>query len=187
MLGIGAFELGNLAATLLILRATELLTPGHGHEAAVQLGLALYTAYNVAATLVSVLAGMLGDRRGPSRVLLGGAVGFLAAYVLLALTGPSLALLACGFVLAGVGIGCAETAEHAAVATHAPVDLRGSAFGLLAALQSLGNFAASETARPSPRSLRDASSFARDAKSLLRQCMAGFDYCMGTACVVVRY
>jgi MFS family permease len=79
-------------------------------------------------------------------VLLGGAVGFLVAYLVLALTGPSVALLACGFVLAGVGIGCAETAEHAAVATHAPAGLRGSAFGLLTALQSLGNFAASVTA-----------------------------------------
>jgi MFS family permease len=47
------------------------------------------------------------------------------------------------FVLAGIGIGCVETAEHAAVATHAPEDIRGSAFGLLAAIQSLGNLAAS--------------------------------------------
>ena len=33
MLGIGAFEVGNVAATLLILRATELLTPAHGRTA----------------------------------------------------------------------------------------------------------------------------------------------------------
>lgn len=47
------------------------------------------------------------------------------------------------FVLAGIGIGCVETAEHTAVATHAPADIRGSAFGLLAATQSFGNLAAS--------------------------------------------
>ncbi len=46
-------------------------------------------------------------------------------------------------MLAGIGIGCVETAEHAAVATHAPLELRGSAFGLLAGVQSLGNLAAS--------------------------------------------
>ena len=46
-------------------------------------------------------------------------------------------------MLTGIGIRCAETAEHAAVATHAPIDLRGSAFGLLAGIQSLGNLAAS--------------------------------------------
>jgi hypothetical protein len=50
------------------------------------------------------------------------------------------------FVLADVGIGCVETAEHAAVAGDAPAHVRGSAFGLLAATQSLGNFAASVVA-----------------------------------------
>ena len=50
------------------------------------------------------------------------------------------------FVLAGIGIGCVETAEHTAVATHAPEHLRGSAFGLLAATQSFGNLAASAVA-----------------------------------------
>lgn len=48
--------------------------------------------------------------------------------------------------LAGVGIGCVETAEHAAVATHATADRRGSAFGLLAGVQSFGNPAASGVA-----------------------------------------
>jgi MFS family permease len=45
-----------------------------------------------------------------------------------------------------VAIGCVETAEHAAVAALAPVELRGSAFGLLAAVQSFGNLAASAIA-----------------------------------------
>ena len=50
------------------------------------------------------------------------------------------------FIAAGVAIGCVETAEHAAVASLAPVELRGSAFGLLAAVQSIGNLAASAIA-----------------------------------------
>jgi hypothetical protein len=49
-------------------------------------------------------------------------------------------------VAAGVGIGCVETAEHAAVAALAPLELRGSAFGLLAAVQGFGNLAASAIA-----------------------------------------
>jgi MFS family permease len=50
-------------------------------------------------------------------------------------------------VAAGVAIGCVETAEHAAVAALAPVELQGSAFGLLAAaVQSFGNLAASAIA-----------------------------------------
>ena len=50
------------------------------------------------------------------------------------------------FVAAGVGIGFVETAEHAAVAGAAPNQLRGSAFGLLAGVQSFGNLAASAIA-----------------------------------------
>ncbi len=49
-------------------------------------------------------------------------------------------------MLAGVAIGCGETAETAAVAAGAPTELRGSAFGLLAAVQSVGNLVASAVA-----------------------------------------
>jgi MFS family permease len=103
-------------------------------------------ATNLAATLASIPAGHLGDRRGTVGVLAAGTLLFGAAYLLLAATGPSIVLILIGFVLAGVAIGCVETAEHAAVATLASVDLRGSAFGLLAAVQSFGNLAASAIA-----------------------------------------
>ena len=55
-------------------------------------------------------------------------------------------MLAACFAAAGVAIGCVETAEHAAVAASAPAGLRGSAFGLLAGVQSLGNVVASVVA-----------------------------------------
>jgi hypothetical protein len=42
MAGFTAFEVGNVAATLLILRATDILTPGHGVVAATQIAFALY-------------------------------------------------------------------------------------------------------------------------------------------------
>jgi len=45
-----------------------------------------------------------------------------------------------------IGIGCVETAEHAAVASLAPEHVRGSAFGVLAGVQSLGNLVASAVA-----------------------------------------
>jgi hypothetical protein len=47
---------------------------------------------------------------------------------------------------AGVAISCVETAEHPAVAALARVDIRGSAFGLLATVQALGDLAASTIA-----------------------------------------
>ena len=146
LMAVGAFEIGNLAATLMILRATELLEPSRGHESAVSIGLALYVSYNVAATLASVPAGHLGDRRDATWPLGLGVAAFLVAYATLATTGPSVPRLGVAFVLAGIGIGAVETAEHHAIAARAPKDVRGSAFGLLAAMQSMGNFAASAVA-----------------------------------------
>lgn len=146
MLGIGVFELGNIAATLLILRATDLLEPGRGHDSAVQVALLLYAGYNVAATLASIAAGRMVDRRGAALVLTAGVAAFLVAYLGFALTGASVAVLALCFVVAGVAIGCVETAEHSAVARLATEDIRGSAFGLLAAVQSFGNLVASAVA-----------------------------------------
>ncbi|MGE3445877.1 MAG: MFS transporter [Acidimicrobiia bacterium] len=141
--GIGAFEIGNCAATLLILRATELLEPRHGHDRAALIALWLYVTYNGAATLTSLPAGRLSDHRSPATALLLGVAAFGAAYAGFAFDTTAWLALAPWFVLAGIGIGCVETAEHAAVAAAAPTQLRGSAFGVLAAAQSLGNLAAS--------------------------------------------
>jgi MFS family permease len=149
MAGFAAFEVGNVAATLLILRATDLLAPSHGIDVATQLAIMLYVVYNVAATLVSFPAGGWSDRfgrRGPVLVTAFGVAAFLLAYVLFAVSGPVIGVLGVAFALAGVGIGCAETAEHAAVAAFAPEELRGSAFGLLATIQAVGNIAASAIA-----------------------------------------
>ena len=143
MVGVSLFEVGNIAATFLILRATDLLTPERGLESATFVALLLYLAYNVAATLVSLPAGHASDRIGSVRVLRLGVGAFLFAYVLFAASGPSIPLLLLAFVLAGIGIGGVETAEHAAVAGAAPLGVRGSAFGMLAAVQSFGNLAAS--------------------------------------------
>ncbi|HEU4868469.1 MAG TPA: MFS transporter [Actinomycetota bacterium] len=143
MVGVTAFEFGNVAATLLILRATELLRPEHGRQAATQLAIGLYVAYNTAATLASVPAGRMSDARGTTRVLALGVALFALAYLGFAAGGPSVVALAPWFVAAGIGIGFVETSEHAAVAALAPEAIRSSAFGLLATIQSLGNFAAS--------------------------------------------
>lgn len=146
MVGISAFEIGNVAATLLILRATELFQPASGLEGATMTALALYTAYNAAATVASLPAGHLGDRFGATRVLFLGVALFGAAYLGFAFAGPNLPLLGAAFLAAGVGIGAVETAQHSVVASSAPQEVRGSAFGFLAGVQSVGNLAASAVA-----------------------------------------
>jgi MFS family permease len=141
--GVSAFEFGNCAATLLILRATQLLEPGRSHTNAATAALWLYVGYNAAATITSVPAGRHADRTTPRRTLAIGVMAFGVAYAGLSQEIHSWLALTPWFVLAGVGIGCVETAEHAAVAAYAPAEVRGSAFGLLATVQSFGNFAAS--------------------------------------------
>ncbi|MEJ7705413.1 MAG: MFS transporter [Geodermatophilaceae bacterium] len=149
MAGFTAFEVGNVAATLLILRATDVLTPGRGVDTATQIAIGLYVVYNIAATIMSFPAGGISDRlghRGPLLVTAAGVAAFSVAYLLFAVSGPVILLLGIAFVLAGIGIGCVETAEHAAVAAIAPPDIRGSTFGVLATVQAIGNVAASTAA-----------------------------------------
>ncbi len=146
MTGISIFEIGNCAATLLILRATDLLSPGRDIDTATQLAIGLYVAYNLAATLISIPAGHVGDRTSAPHTLVLGLAAFALAYTAFAVGPDTIVGLAPAFIAAGIGIGIVETAEHAAVATLAPDTLRGSAFGLLAAVQSGGNLAASAIA-----------------------------------------
>jgi MFS family permease len=145
MVGVAAFELGHAAATLLILRATTVLAPSSSQELAVRLALVLYIGYNAVAAVVSVPAGRAGDRWGAPAVLLVGVAVFTLAYLGFALA-SGLALLVLAFLLAGAGIGLVETAENAAVAALAPAQVRGSAFGVLAATQGFGQLVASALA-----------------------------------------
>lgn len=101
---------------------------------------------NAAATVTSLAIGRWIDRPPAQAGVTLGAAAFAVAYGLLALDVEAWAAMAPMVVLAGIGIGCAETAEHAAVAAAALEQLRGSAFGLLAGLQSLGNVVASTAA-----------------------------------------
>lgn len=146
MRGIAAFEIGNVAATLLILRATQLLAPARGLERATELALLLYLGYNLAGTLASVLAGRVIDRSDAGRTMIAGVTAFAVAYAMFAVPSANVLLLGGAFIVAGIGVGSVETAEHAVIATRAKEVLRGSAFGTLAAIQSFGNLAASVVA-----------------------------------------
>jgi MFS family permease len=146
LVGVSFFEVANVATTLLILRATQQLTPSLGLQSATEVAIGLYTGYNVAATLASLPAGRLSDRLGPLGILVAGVFLFLVAYLGFAISVKSIAILATAFLVAGLAIGCIETCEHTAVATLAEPSLRGSAFGLLATVQSFGNIVASAIA-----------------------------------------
>lgn len=144
LLPIAAFELGNMATTLLILRATTLLH-GHGHSlaAATTLAVLIYAGHNLFGSLVAYAGGHWIDRAGPRVAFAAGALVYVMSYVLFAVAAGGWALLLVAFLLAGTGIGLAETAESALVARLLPDRLRGSGFGVLGGVQSLGDFASS--------------------------------------------
>nr|WP_300144802.1 MFS transporter [Propionicimonas sp.] len=144
---VGCFELGNLAATLLILRATDMLiADGRAPADAASMAILLYAGHNASAAVAAFLAGALTDRRDDPTLTFGlGAAAYVAAYGLFGLGGGTVAA-AGGFVLAGLGIGMAETAESALVALRMPASLRGNAFGVLGLTQSAGDIGATVVA-----------------------------------------
>ncbi len=138
------FEFGNVATTLLILRATDLLqADGRDLTAATTLAILLYALHNAAAAGASVLGGRASDRVNPRRVLAAAAGVYVVAYGLFALDLPAWPAVATAFVLAGIGIGLAETAESTVVALLLPDRLRGNGFGVLGLIQSFGDLGAS--------------------------------------------
>jgi MFS family permease len=141
---IALFELGNVATTLLILRATELLHNGATTLAlATLLAILLYSGHNAFGAVVALLGGHWLDRASARVVFTTGAGLYVLAYVGFALpTHSPLALLA-AFALAGCGIGLAETAESTLFARLLPDNLRGSGFGLLGATQAVGDLTSS--------------------------------------------
>jgi MFS family permease len=144
---VALFELGNLASTLLILRATGLLhTGGRSLTAATSLAILLYAAHNLAATLAALLGGQLTDRLS-ARLVFGcaGAI-YVAGYAVFAIGPHPWPLVLLAFALAGVGIGFAETAESTVVARGLPERLRANGFGVLGLTQSLGDLGATVVA-----------------------------------------
>ncbi|MGI8613111.1 MAG: MFS transporter [Nocardioidaceae bacterium] len=138
------FELGNVATTLLILRATDLLHTGGGSTgrdltAATSLAILLYAAHNAAATVAALVGGQLADRLDPRIVFASGAAVYVAGYVLFAVGPHPWPPLLAAFLLSGIGIGFAETAESTVVARGLPDRLRSNGFGVLGLTQALGD------------------------------------------------
>lgn len=143
LLPVALFEFGNVAATLLILRATQLLTsPQRSVTAATSIAILIYAVHNVVATVASLAAGRWYDRTGPRAVFATGAAVYVIAYSVFAAGGHNTLVLALGFAAAGAGIGLAEPTQSAVISQLVPDRLRGSGFGVLGAVQATGDLVA---------------------------------------------
>lgn len=148
LVGVGLFGLGDFSHTLLILAATVSLAPEHGERAAAVWAMALYSGKNAVGAAAAFPAGWLGDKLGHRPVLAGGyAVGVLTAagFAALFATGTTgLGWLAVLFALAGVYLAVEEAIEPALAADLVPDPaVRGTAFGVLAGVNGVGDFVAS--------------------------------------------
>ena len=143
LIAVGIFGLGNFADSMLILRASELMTPAKGVAVATGLAILLYTFHNVSYAAFSFPGGVLADKIGKRALL---SIGyFLTGVVSLGfiLNVASLTYLVPLFLLAGVAIAITDAMERAVAADLLPENLRGTGYGTLAAVNGIGDFASS--------------------------------------------
>jgi MFS family permease len=141
------FEFGNVATTLLILRATQLLTSQQRSvTTATSIAILIYAGHNVIATFASLFAGRWYDRAGPRVVFATGALLYVIGYGLFSAGIHSASAVVLAFAAAGAGIGLAEPTESAMAAQLLPDRLRGSGFGVLGAVQAAGDLVATVVA-----------------------------------------
>lgn len=144
LLGVGVFGAGDFSHSLLILYASRMLTPVHGPVWAATLAVALYTLHNCFSAASSYLSGWLSDHISQRKAVLAGSYGLAVVTAILLCTGTdSLIWLGVIFVLAGIYAGSKDALEDAVAAGCAPKEQHGMAFGTLAAVNALGDFASS--------------------------------------------
>ncbi len=143
LLAAGLFGAGAFAHTLLILLATQKLTPFYGNARAASIAVALYILHNVFYAAFSYIGGWLADRFPKNRLLAGG-------YTLAAVMTLSIIMLPAGlwtmafiFVLGGIQIAVEETLEDSFCAELVSADHHGMAFGVLATVNGIGDFISS--------------------------------------------
>jgi MFS family permease len=146
LLAVGVFGLGDFAHSLLILYATQALTPAHGRAAAASIAIGLYLLHNGTYAASAYLGGWLGDRAKRRSWVLAAGYAIAAAMAALLVTGPhTVAVLAAVFLLAGVFVGVEEALEDSMAAELVSSEQHGMAFGTLATVNAVGDFASSVT------------------------------------------
>src|SRR5581483_4147452 len=142
--GVGLYGLGNFSATLLILRATQILSfEGRSAASAAATAVLLYTAHNAANAFAAYPAGALADRIGRRVVLVMGVALFSLACVAFAFSPSCLPILAALFVAIGASTALVETAEGSHAAEVLPIALRGRGYGVVGLVDGVGDLVSS--------------------------------------------
>ena len=143
LVAVGLFGAGDFAHTLLILLATQKLTPELGAAKAASIAVGLYVLHNIFYAGFAFIAGWLADRFRKNLVL---ATGYaLAAVMALTIIVLPLTVWTLGaiFILGGVYVAIEETLEDSFCAELVTEEHHGMAFGTLATVNGVGDFLSS--------------------------------------------
>jgi MFS family permease len=143
LVAVGLFGAGAFAHTMLILLATQKLTPSFGATRAASAAIALYLLHNIFYASFAFIGGWIADRVKKNIVL---AIGYsMAAMMAIAImTLPvSIWTFALIFILGGTNVALEETAEDSFCAELVDQKHHGMAFGLLATVNGVGDFLSS--------------------------------------------
>ena len=147
LVGAGVFGAGDFAPTLLVLAAAQLLTPRYGAVRAGELAALFYVLRNLVYAVSAFPAGALGDRMNKQKLLaVGYALGAATAFGAAALFLPGaagLAQIGGVFALAGIYIGMEDALEGAIPPDLVGPQYRGTAYGVLGAVNGVGDWVAS--------------------------------------------
>lgn len=144
---VGLFGLGDFSHSLLILAATQLLTPSMGVVKAAQIAGLLYVGRNIVQVLASYPVGHLADQIGSRPVLISGyligaAVAALTAWAFIVHT-ESLLWMIGVFFLAGLYVAVEEALESTVTAEMVAPETLTISYGALGTVNGLATFIAS--------------------------------------------
>lgn len=145
LIPVGLFGISNFAPTLLILRAQQLLTPALGGIAAGVFAVGLYTWSNIVYAMVAYPIGVLSDKYNKKTILSIGYMIFGLLCLGFIFADEQKWILIILFALSGVYTAIIESSQPALASFLISEDQRGAGYGVMSAVDGVGDFLSSVT------------------------------------------
>lgn len=136
---VGIFGLGNCAASLLVLRSLQILKPIIGAQSGQWYSIMLYALLNFFYAFFSYPMGILADYFGKKTIMVIGYIIMSIGLFGFAYDFNSLEYLIIFFLIVGIGYAIVDAVQRAIVADLLPYHIRGTGYGILAAVMGIGN------------------------------------------------
>lgn len=143
LLPVGLFGISNFAPTLFILRAQQLLTSAFGELTATSFSVGLYTFSNIIYAFVAYPIGVLADKYSKKTIL---AIGYMIFGLLcfgFIFSGSNILIIILLFALNGTYTAIIESSQPALASFLIPKNQHGAGFGLMSAIDGVGDFLSS--------------------------------------------